>query len=106
MRMIQKHFFHLPLAALESSRTPLLARAADAPNLASTLNQRAFNFGNATGAWIGGLSLTAGAAYAQLPCIGAALAIMAYVLALLSSGIERQGHRIDVHALAAHGSFP
>ncbi|TDM67986.1 MFS transporter, partial [Lactobacillus crispatus] len=32
--------------------------ATDAPNLASTLNQGAFNLGNAVGAWIGGTALT------------------------------------------------
>jgi MFS transporter, DHA1 family, inner membrane transport protein len=44
--------------------TPLQSRivehAADAPNLASTLNQGAFNLGNATGASLGGMLLTAG----------------------------------------------
>ena len=39
--------------------------ASDAPNLASTLNQGAFNLGNATGAWIGGTALTL---YRALPC--------------------------------------
>ena len=46
--------------------------ASDAPNLASTLNQGAFNLGNATGAWIGGTALTLGAGYGQLPLIAAA----------------------------------
>ncbi len=62
--------------------------AAKAPNLASTVNQGAFNFGNATGAWIGGLALTAGLPYAQLPWIGVALAIVAVALSLYS-------HRLD-----------
>ena len=44
--------------------TPLQARIVDqasaAPNLASTLNQGAFNLGNASGATLGGMLLTAG----------------------------------------------
>ncbi|WP_430910392.1 MFS transporter [Methylobacterium sp. sgz302541] len=54
----------------------------DAPNLASTLNQGAFNLGNATGAWIGGLALDAGAGYQQLPLLGAGVAAAGLALAL------------------------
>ena len=56
--------------------------ATDAPNLASTLNQGAFNLGNATGAWIGGAALTAGAHYEQLPLLGALVAGVALALTL------------------------
>ncbi len=51
--------------------------ATDAPNLASTLNQGAFNLGNATGAWVGGVALNAGVAYAELPWISALFALAA-----------------------------
>lgn len=56
--------------------------ATDAPNLASTLNQGAFNLGNATGAALGGAVLTAGLGYAALPWIGAAVAALALGLTL------------------------
>jgi DHA1 family inner membrane transport protein len=56
--------------------------ATDAPNLASTLNQGAFNLGNATGAWLGGAALTAGAHYEQLPLLGALVAAIALALTL------------------------
>lgn len=56
--------------------------ASDAPNLASTLNQGAFNLGNAVGAWLGGVALAAGAGYAQLPLLGAAVAVAGLVLTL------------------------
>jgi MFS transporter, DHA1 family, inner membrane transport protein len=56
--------------------------ATDAPNLASTLNQGAFNLGNALGAWIGGAALTLGVPYAALPLIGAAVALVGFLLAL------------------------
>ena len=46
----------------------------DGPNLAATLNQGAFNLGNATGAWLGGLAISAGWSYRDLPLISAAVA--------------------------------
>jgi DHA1 family inner membrane transport protein len=63
--------------------------ATDAPNLASTLNQGAFNLGNATGAWIGGVALNAGMHYAQLPLLAALVAMVGLGLAL-SSLIDRR----------------
>jgi DHA1 family inner membrane transport protein len=54
--------------------------ANDAPNLASTLNQGAFNLGNAIGAWLGGVALTAGFGYACLPMLGALVAGLGLVL--------------------------
>ncbi|MCJ2070312.1 MFS transporter [Methylobacterium sp. J-030] len=56
--------------------------ASDAPNLASTLNQGAFNLGNATGAWIGGTALTLGAGYGELPVIAAAVSLAGLGLTL------------------------
>lgn len=45
--------------------------ANDAPNLASTLNQSAFNLGNSIGAWAGGTAIATGMNYADLPWLGA-----------------------------------
>jgi DHA1 family inner membrane transport protein len=56
--------------------------ATDAPNLASTLNQGAFNLGNAIGAWLGGSALNAGMQYAHLPYVGAAVTAVALALTL------------------------
>jgi MFS transporter, DHA1 family, inner membrane transport protein len=58
--------------------------ATDAPNLASTLNQGAFNLGNATGAWLGGAALNAGVHYAQMPLLGAMVSAVALALTLSS----------------------
>jgi DHA1 family inner membrane transport protein len=66
--------------------------ATDAPNLASTLNQGAFNLGNATGAWIGGTALTLGAGYGQLPLLAAAVSILG--LGLTVTAVSRSGSRI------------
>nr|WP_276592655.1 MULTISPECIES: MFS transporter [unclassified Methylobacterium] len=66
--------------------------ASDAPNLASTLNQGAFNLGNATGAWIGGTALTFGIGYGELPLIAAAVSLVG--LGLTVSAVSRSGRRI------------
>ena len=75
---------------------PLQARivhhAAEAPNLAATLNQGAFNLGNAIGASIGGVMLSAGLGYRQLPIASAAVALITLTLAVLSAKLERPRH--------------
>lgn len=67
--------------------------ADEAPNLAATLNQGAFNVGNASGAWIGGAALTLGIPYQHLPFVGAALAFIGLGVALWSSMLDRRAHR-------------
>ncbi|RWO98864.1 MAG: MFS transporter [Mesorhizobium sp.] len=64
--------------------------ASEAPNLAATLNQGAFNIGNAAGAWVGGVALSLGVSYANLPLVGAALALLAVAVAVLSQTLDRQ----------------
>src|SRR5712675_3728322 len=84
----------LAFALISPLQMRVVNEAAQAPNLASTLNQGAFNLGNAAGAWIGGLALTDGLAYRELPWIGVALAAVAFTLSFLS-------HRLDVKASVA-----
>ena len=73
---------------------PLQSRIVDqakgAPNLASTLNQGAFNLGNALGATLGGLVLTMGFGYRWLPLASAAVAGLALLVALLALRFERK----------------
>jgi len=64
--------------------------AVGAPNLASTLNQGAFNLGNAAGAWIGGAAITFGISYAELPWVGALLALGALGLCVVSQSLEKR----------------
>jgi DHA1 family inner membrane transport protein len=59
----------------------VMAAAAGAPTLASTLNQAAFNLGNAAGAAIGAASLTHGVGYSELPWVGVAIAVLALAFA-------------------------
>jgi DHA1 family inner membrane transport protein len=64
--------------------------ASGAPNLASTLNQGAFNIGNAAGAFAGDLALTHGLSYGSVPWIGAGLAAAGLGVALVSYRLERR----------------
>ena len=73
--------------------SPLQARVVDqakgAPNLASTLNQGAFNLGNALGASLGGIMLTEGIGYRYLSLGSAAVVSVALLVALIALRVER-----------------
>ena len=75
----------LSFALVPLLQTLIVQDADAAPNLASTLNQGAFNLGNATGAWVGSGMLAAGAPLADLPWAGAAITLGALALAAWSS---------------------
>ena len=64
--------------------------AACAPNVASTLNQAAFNLGNAGGATLGAAALAAGLAYQALPLIAVVLALAAVAVGLASMANDRR----------------
>ncbi|WP_042299643.1 MFS transporter [Paraburkholderia kururiensis] len=74
----------------------IVDRASHAPNLASTLNQGAFNLGNATGAWLGGAAIGAGAPLASLPWVGVSMAVGALALTFVSATLERRAQRVPV----------
>jgi len=78
----------LVFALVSPLQMRVVTEASAAPNLASTVNQGAFNFGNAIGAWIGGVGITWGVAYDQLPWIGVSLAVVALALTLVSWRID------------------
>jgi len=67
----------------------VVERASAAPNLASTLNQGAFNLGNASGAWFGGMAISAGFQLTTLPYVGVVVVVAALGLTLWSASIER-----------------
>ncbi len=77
-----------------AAASPLQARivemAVGAPNLASTLNQGAFNLGNALGAALGGLVLTAGYGYQELSFASAIVACAALLAALVAFWLGRR----------------
>ncbi len=64
--------------------------APDAPNLVATLNQGAFNLGNAGGAWLGGVAVAAGAGYRALPWLGAGLSLLGLAMTALSAILDRR----------------
>ncbi len=74
----------------------IVEQAKGAPNLASTLNQGAFNLGNALGASLGGLVLTAGYGYLKLPVASAAVAAVCLLVALATVLVERRDARTSV----------
>jgi DHA1 family inner membrane transport protein len=71
---------------------PLQARVvekAHGANLAATLNQGAFNLGNALGASLGGLMIDAGLGYRSLPWASAAVTATGLGVAFVSMHMER-----------------
>jgi len=74
--------------------TPLQARviaaAARAPNLASSLISTAFNIGIAAGAAIGAGLLNAGVSYADIPAVGVISSLLAASTASVSFWLERR----------------
>ncbi|MCB8877337.1 MFS transporter [Acidisoma silvae] len=85
--------------------SPLQMRVVDqaraAPSLASTLNQSAFNLGNAMGALFGGIVVSAGISYRALPWLGSGLSLAALCTILIAMRLERrmQQRRQDRRAL-------
>lgn len=73
---------------------PLQARiveqAKGAPNLPSTLNQGAFNLGNALGASLGGLVLTHGYGYQRLSFASAVVTCVTLLVILIAARLDRR----------------
>lgn len=91
----------LGFATVPPLQKRVLDQAAGAPTLASALNIGAFNLGNALAAWAGGLVISAGLGYTAPNCVGAAFALAALGLAVLSSALERRTARTTVEAVPA-----
>jgi len=83
----------LGFAANPGLQARSMQQAQDAPLLASTLNQSAFNLGNAGGAWLGAAMLSHGAIYPQLSYAAAGVTAAGIGLTLLSVWLERRGLR-------------
>jgi DHA1 family inner membrane transport protein len=77
------------LAPCVPLQTRVVRKAIDGPNLASTLNQSAFNVGNALGPMLGAAALSFGFGYRMLPWIGAGLALLCAATAVLSRTLDR-----------------
>lgn len=77
-------------------QTRAVEQAKGAPNLVSTLNQGAFNLGNALGASLGGLVLTAGFGYRRLSLASAAVVVAALGVGLAALRMQRVEERSTV----------
>jgi DHA1 family inner membrane transport protein len=84
----------LALGLVSPLQRQVVNEASGAPNLASTLNQGAFNIGNAAGAFAGELALTDGLSYDHIPWIGAGLAAFGLGFSLLSHLLDRRATRV------------
>jgi DHA1 family inner membrane transport protein len=67
----------------------VMTYAGQAPTLASGANIGAFNVGNALGAWLGGLAITAGLGYTSPLWVGAGLASAALLVLVLAEAAAR-----------------
>lgn len=74
--------------------TPLQARlidvAGEAQTLAAALHHSAFNFANALGPWLGGLSIAAGYGLVSTGWIGSGLALAGMLVFLVAIALERR----------------
>ncbi|MEV4625613.1 MFS transporter [Micromonospora sp. NPDC049523] len=79
-------------ATVPGLQTRVMSYAAQAPTLASSANIAAFNLGNAFGAWIGGLTISAGLGYTSPIWAGAGITVAALVVLLVArtvAGVDR-----------------
>jgi DHA1 family inner membrane transport protein len=77
-------------ALVPALQTRIMQVAADAPNLASSLNIGAFNLGNAMGAVLGGAVLSTGFGFSVIPLVGAVVSLAALGLVLTSARSHRR----------------
>ena len=76
--------------------------AAKAPTLASGANIGAFNVGNALGAWLGGVTITAGLGYTSPIWAGAAITVLGLlVMAGAAAGAKASARREGATAVAS-----
>jgi len=79
----------------------IMTYAGQAPTLASGANIAAFNVGNALGAWLGGLTISAGLGYTSPLWVGAALAAGALVVLVVAEAGARRAVRAPMSSAAS-----
>ncbi|SFL90446.1 MFS transporter [Streptomyces pini] len=96
---------HVPWAAMATvvvigavgfmTTTPLqmlvMEKARHAPTLAAASNHSAFNLANAGGAWAGGTAIAAGWGWTSPALVGAGLAVVGLVIAVVAGVLDRVG---------------
>lgn len=66
----------------------IMSFAQDAPTVASGANIAAFNIGNAIGAWLGGIALSAGFGFVSPLWVGAVLSILGFIVLFIGSQLK------------------
>lgn len=89
-------FVHFAMGSPLQSR--IVDQARGAPNLAATMNQGAYNLGNALGATIGGIALTAGMGYGHLGYLAAGIAAVVFVLGAFELRADRKRPRLTTNS--------
>ncbi len=82
-------------------QTRLMDVAHESQSIAAALNHSALNIANASGAFLGGLTIAAGFGYLSPVVVGAALCIAGIGLAVLSFSLDRSRLRAQTGAAAA-----
>jgi DHA1 family inner membrane transport protein len=88
----------LGFATVPPLQKQVLDRSKSAPTLASAVNIGAFNLGNALAAWLGGIVISAGLGYTAPSWVGAILAVIAVMFAVVSAALGRRPARSAVAA--------
>lgn len=96
--MVAVFFWGLVHFASGAPLQPRIVEKAHEANLAATLNQSAFNLGNALGASLGGLLLTQGFHYVDLPYAAAAVAGVTVLVGLGTAQLDRGRRRGAAYA--------
>jgi DHA1 family inner membrane transport protein len=78
----------------------VMSFASDAPTMASGANIAAFNLGNALGAWLGGVTISAGLGYTSPIWAGSGITAAALMVLLFATGLLR---RADANPIAGAG---
>ncbi|WP_415976808.1 MFS transporter [Rhodococcus sp. 077-4] len=68
----------------------VMSYAPDAPTMASGANIAAFNLGNALGAWLGGVTISAGLGYTSPIWAGSGITVLALVVLLFATALLRR----------------
>jgi DHA1 family inner membrane transport protein len=95
----------LPSILVPMLQTRLMDVAHEGQSLAAALNHSTLNIANALGAWLGSVVLSAGLGYEWPSRVGAVLAVLGVLIALVSVLLERSSQVAGaVEATAPAGS--
>lgn len=79
-------------------QTRIMSYAPEAPTMASSANIAAFNVGNALGAWLGGVAISAGGGYTSPVWVGSGLTALALLVMIAAAARARTPQREPAYA--------